>query len=321
MQEQFNFDDPDSDISIAILDGPVDTAHVCFARARLETIYVKPGDRVSDNPALAHGTHVASIIFGHPDVGFSGLATACGGMILPVFTTASDGNLAARALDVIAALDIAVQRGVHVICISGGRIAGVSGHESAFLAALKTCETANILIVVSLSDVGFENRHLFTGLKAGSVLLTEAIGPDDGPIEPADWSHLSECDGLLASGCDSLGASPGGGAVLRTGTGFAVATIAGHAAALMCAQETSGEQSDPLHIGKILYQTGTKATARQNPRKKLPGKQIDFEAAQKMLDKTGKTSLLRLAFTNEKGPAVEADPYGVCVKGVITRTN
>lgn len=316
MQEQFNFDDPDSDISIAILDGPVDTAHVCFARARLETIYVKTGNRVSENPALAHGTHVASIIFGHPDVGFSGLATSCNGLILPVFATAIDDRLAAPAIDVIAAIHIAIDRGAHIICMSGGRIDGVSGQEKALQVAFERCEAANILVVTSMSGTGIENRDFLNDLKAGSVLLTEAIGQDDGPLDDSDWNHLSDRDGLLASGCDSLGASPGGGAVLRTGTGFAVATIAGHAAALMCAQETSGEQPDPLHVGKILNQTGSKAVARQNPRKKLPGKQIDFEAAQKMLDKTGKTSLLRLAFTNKKGPAVEADPFGVCLSKV-----
>ena len=54
----------DNRVCIAVLDGPVDLTHSCFAGTRISEVQsLVAGGNVSGE-AMAHGTHVTSIIFG-----------------------------------------------------------------------------------------------------------------------------------------------------------------------------------------------------------------------------------------------------------------
>jgi hypothetical protein len=53
----------DGRITVAVLDGPVDLQHPCFAGARLTELQTLAAGN-GGGRALAHGTHVASVIFG-----------------------------------------------------------------------------------------------------------------------------------------------------------------------------------------------------------------------------------------------------------------
>src|SRR5437867_9326538 len=73
------------DVCIAVLDGPVDMTHPCFAGAdltRLDTLVQEPAVQ---GPMSLHGTHVASVLFGQPGSAVVGMAPRCRGLILPVF--------------------------------------------------------------------------------------------------------------------------------------------------------------------------------------------------------------------------------------------
>jgi subtilisin family serine protease len=74
-----------ADICIAVLDGPVDTSHPCFAGARLQLLDTLATGASGSGRASQHGTHVASIIFGQPGSPVTGLAPHCRGLILPIF--------------------------------------------------------------------------------------------------------------------------------------------------------------------------------------------------------------------------------------------
>ena len=56
----------DSRVCIAVLDGPVDLSHPCFAGADLTTIDTLVPNTPGSGPMAMHGTHVASLIFGQP---------------------------------------------------------------------------------------------------------------------------------------------------------------------------------------------------------------------------------------------------------------
>ena len=74
----------DPGICVAVLDGPVDLSHPCFAGAnvrRLDTLVEDPAGR---GQMSLHGTHVASLIFGQPGSSVFGIAPKCRGLILPV---------------------------------------------------------------------------------------------------------------------------------------------------------------------------------------------------------------------------------------------
>ena len=99
----------DSSICIAVLDGPVDQNHPCFQGADLTFLptLVKAEAQVGGNMS-AHGTHVASIIFGQPGSPVQGVAPKCKGIIVPVF---ADDRLKTSQLDLARGIEQAVNAG------------------------------------------------------------------------------------------------------------------------------------------------------------------------------------------------------------------
>ena len=108
----------DPAIRVAVLDGPVALDHQCFEGANLTRFDTLVADAAGSGPMSAHGTHIASIIFGQPGSTVHGIAPRCQGLVLPVF---QDGQMARLSqLDLARAIEQAVQEGAHVINVSGG---------------------------------------------------------------------------------------------------------------------------------------------------------------------------------------------------------
>src|SRR5690242_7998939 len=110
----------ESTICIAVLDGVVDQNHPCFTGASLTRLpTLVSGEASTDGTMSAHGTHVASIIFGQPGSPVRGIAPKCRGLIVPVF---ADERLKVSQLDLSRAIEQAINAGAHIINISGGQL-------------------------------------------------------------------------------------------------------------------------------------------------------------------------------------------------------
>ena len=68
LQELWTETTGDARICVAVLDGPVDLAHSCFAGAAIEEVETLVPCVAGDDLASRHGTHVASVIQAHPVV-------------------------------------------------------------------------------------------------------------------------------------------------------------------------------------------------------------------------------------------------------------
>ena len=108
----------DPRVCVAVLDGPVDLDHPCFAGADCTALATLASGRATSGGMSRYGTHVASVIFGRPDGPIPGLAPGCRGLIVPIFSD-EEGHLS--HLDLARALDPAVKAGAHVINVSGGQ--------------------------------------------------------------------------------------------------------------------------------------------------------------------------------------------------------
>ena len=62
------------EIVVAILDGPVNLSHECFQGANLKQLDSSASGLAISGPALRHGTHVASLIFGQRTDSVLGIA-------------------------------------------------------------------------------------------------------------------------------------------------------------------------------------------------------------------------------------------------------
>ncbi len=142
----------DGRICVAVLDGPVDLTHPCFTGADLTVLPVL-GEKgaVAGGAMSAHGTHVASVIFGQKDSPVTGIAPKCRGLIVPIF---SDGSLRVSQLDLTRGIEAAIEAGAHIINISGGQLTdGESGDADEFLRrAVELCRDRDILIVAAAGN-------------------------------------------------------------------------------------------------------------------------------------------------------------------------
>lgn len=75
----------DSNICIALLDGPVDQTHPSLLNADLTQIETLVSNVADSGFATQHGTHIASIIFAQHERVLAGIAPRCRGLITPIF--------------------------------------------------------------------------------------------------------------------------------------------------------------------------------------------------------------------------------------------
>jgi cyanobactin maturation PatA/PatG family protease len=245
----------DSRVCIAVLDGPVDISHPCFQGAKLTQLQTLVEPTLLGGRAAAHGTHVASIIFGQPGSAIPGIAANCSGLIVPIFSDETpDGGLACSQLDLARAILLAAENGAHVINISGGQLTPSGEPEPMLAQAIENCHKRNILIVAAAGNDGCECLHVPAA--APSVLVVGAMDPDGNPLASSNWGEAYRNQGILAPGKDVLGAIPGGTA-RNTGTSFAAPFVSALVGLLVSRQIKRGEAPDPHAVRAALLKGAT----------------------------------------------------------------
>lgn len=242
-----------AEVCIAVLDGPVDLSHPCFAGADLTRIDTLVQDPPGHGPMSLHGTHVTSLLFGQPGSTLTGLAPRCRGLLLPIFRDAGRG---APQLDLARAIERAVEEGAHIINISGGERASDGLADSMLERALRLCEDNGVLVVAAVGNDGCDCLQVPASVP--SVLAVGAAGLDGRPLEVNNWGSAYRANGVLAPGQDIEGASPGGGRHKLTGSSFATPLVSGVAALLLAAQLQQGQQADPRGAGQAILETASK---------------------------------------------------------------
>jgi cyanobactin maturation PatA/PatG family protease len=265
----------DERITIAVLDGPVDLAHPCFAGARLEKLETLAAGS-GGGRALAHGTHVASVIFGQPGSAVRGIAPACRGLIAPIFSDSGSG-LTCSQLDLARAILSAVEHGAHIINISGGQLTPSGLPEPMLAQAVETCLRRNVLIVAAAGNDGCDCLHIPAA--APSVLAVGAMDHLGAPLASSNWGAAYLAQGVLAPGMAVLGAAPGGGTVSKSGTSFATPYVSGVCALLAAAQLARGEAPDPHGIRAAILRNAKPCPEKTGEEcRKFLGGRIDIEA-------------------------------------------
>jgi cyanobactin maturation PatA/PatG family protease len=243
----------DARVCVAVLDGPVDLSHPCFAGAditRIETLVTEPAGR---GPMSVHGTHVASLIFGQMGSPVTGMAPLCRGLVLPVFRDVSDSRVS--QLDLARAIEQAVQAGAHIINISGGERTSDGRPDGMLERALRLCEDNGVLVVAAVGNEGCD--CLQAPAASASVLAVGASGIDGRPLDINNWGTAYRSNGVLAPGQDIEGAYPGGGVRALTGSSFATPAASGVAALLVAAQLQQGLGTDTKAAAKAILDSAS----------------------------------------------------------------
>jgi subtilisin family serine protease len=288
----------DRNITVAVLDGPVDLTHDCFRGARLRPLETVASINAADGRATAHGTHVASLIFGQPVSSIEGLAPLCRGLIIPIF---GDDGLKCSQPDLARAILLAVENGAHVINISGGRLARPNEPHPALAQAVDTCLRRNVLIVAAAGNDGCEFPHIPAAIT--SVLAAGAMDEEGRPLSSSNWGAASQ--GILAPGSNLWGASLQGAVARKSGTSFATALVSGVAALLLSSQLNNGSQPDSGAVREALLKTAIPCipSSAEECSRILTGR-IDIQGAiDHILRGAGSVSEAETLSLNEIGPA------------------
>jgi hypothetical protein len=232
----------DPEIVVGVIDGPVDRSHPALAGARVEMVGLD--GPIATGRALAHGTAMASLIFGRDG---QGVAPGCRGLVVPIFR---DRPGECSQLDLAGAIDRLAARGVQVINISGGEWAP-SGAAGPHLAeAVRRAAGRGILIVAAAGNDGCACLHVPAALPG--VLAVGAMSENGVPLPSSNWGAAYRAGGLLAPGDGLVAAMPGGGADVASGTSPAAAVVSGVVALLLSLERAAGRTPDPFRVRDIL---------------------------------------------------------------------
>jgi cyanobactin maturation PatA/PatG family protease len=244
----------DPQITIAILDGPVDQSHPCFNGAKLTLLPTLVSGEANRGFASQHGTHVASVIFGQHESKVRGIAPGCRGLIVPVFTEGREDKLVpCSQIDLARAMTQAVEAGANVINISGGQLTASGESDRLLMNAIRFCQENNVLIVAAAGNEGCECLHVPAALE--SVLAVGAMDAQGRPMDFSNWGKIYQSQGILAPGKNILGAKLGGGTVLRSGTSFATPIVSGIVALLLSIQRQRSQSPNSYAIREALLQS------------------------------------------------------------------
>jgi cyanobactin maturation PatA/PatG family protease len=239
----------DERVTVAVVDGLIEQHHPALTRVKLtELREVWPGGPASGQ-AAAHGTAVASVLFGRHDGPVPGVAPGCRAVSVPVF---AEGRRTSQ-LDLARAIELAADAGAHVINVSGGQLTEAGEAEDVLARAIRQCVEQNVLVVAAAGNDGCLCDHVPAALDG--VLAVGACDEHGRPLAISNFGPGSRRQGLLALGHEVLVAVPGGGSGRMSGTSLAAPVVAGVAALLLSLQLQQGRKPDPLAIGRLLLAT------------------------------------------------------------------
>jgi len=252
----------DPRIQVALLDGPVDLQHDCFAGARIRDLPTLAESTVDDGPACRHGTHVASVIFGQHGGPITGIAPGCSGLALAVFSSGTETTPApCSQLDLARAILQAVENGAHIINISGGQLTAAGESEPMLDHAIAACIEANVLVIAAAGNDGCDCLHVPAALN--HVLAVGAHNRDRQPIDASNFGAAYRQQGLLAPGTQIAGALPGNRIGLKSGTSFATPIVSGVTALLLSAQLKLGHTPNPRAVRAALIDSAIACNPQQ----------------------------------------------------------
>ncbi len=271
------------DVCIAVLDGPVDLSHDCFAGADVTLIESITRNERFLGASGSHGTHVASVLFGQQGSGVDGLAPQCRGLVIPIFEDDPNGNIGnCSQLDLARAITRAIEHNADVINISAGQLEPSGEAHPILLQALELCRSSSTLVVAAAGNDGCPCLHIPAAVP--SVIAVGAMDILGNPLDFSNWGGPYFETGILANGDAVLGAKPGGGTVERSGTSYATPIVSGAVAVLLSEQFALGGSCDPERARQLIFESAisTEVQPASNADKLLAGR-LNLKGALRLL--------------------------------------
>lgn len=270
-------------VRLALIDGPADLSHPCFAGADIDVLEpwwlpqeVKEGAPGAISSRLEHGTWVSSVLFGDHASAVPGLAPRCKGLLVPALR----GDLNELEPVCLAhAVDLAADAGAGVVVLEVCLPTPSCDVDDILKRSLRAAARSGVLLVAGSGNEASE-RSCFPA--ASPDVLAVGAYDDDGRVYSFSNSGPEyEGHGLVAPGGNLTGAIPGGGTKVHRGTSCSGPVAGGIAALLVSLQVARGAPPDPIAVGHALVETAARCSERDTdggPERCIAGR-LDVPAA------------------------------------------
>ncbi|WP_165504326.1 PatA/PatG family cyanobactin maturation protease [Rhizobium ruizarguesonis] len=273
----------DPSVVIGVVDGipDLECADLCDAKITVESSMVPH----QCFPADSHGTEVCSLIFGKN----FGVASACSGIILPVFFQSLRGeSVVASQMDIARALNVVVQRDVDIVNISAGQKTATAEAGRHLEDALAYCNHKRVLVIAAAGNDGCPCLHVPAAV--ATVLAVGAMDEDGHPTPESNWGPSYRSNGLLAPGAFVSVTTDGGTSSVKRGTSYAAAIVTGVAARLLSISRILNYSLDALDIRSVLLDSADMCDAEtEHNCDRILGGRINVKAAIDLLHKRGRS--------------------------------
>lgn len=295
-------------IKIAVLDGPVDLKHACFqsASGRFQPLNKQSLGTAKKGLALTHGTAVTSLIFAQPESTVEGIAPKCSGLLLPIFSDEKDGQIKGASQVILAnAIKTAVEKGAHIINISGGQFSKLGTPDFFLQQAIEMAREAGVLIVAATGNEGCDCLHVPAADE--NVLAVGSMDNGGEPTPQTNFGDLYQTHGILAPGKGRIAAQAGGGTFQTNGaTSYATPIVSGIVGLMMSLQIQEGIEPDAYLVKSILEQTAIPCTgdSQSEKCKRLLRGRLNLPAALQVIQQNPAVLASGLQLSHKNKPSI-----------------
>jgi subtilisin family serine protease len=221
-----------AEVAVAMVDGPVVTAHPDLAGARIRPLTGPVACAWSDSGACAHGTFVAGILAASRGSGAPAICPRCTLLVRPIFREFGDrGSIpAATPEDVATAITECVEAGARVVNLSAATGAPTTRIEDRLTHALDFAVARGALVVAAAGNQATLGSSSIT--RHAGVIPVVGYDGVGRPMQASNSGGSAGRRGLGAPGEAIVSLEADGGLVSRSGTSFAAAFVTGAIALL-----------------------------------------------------------------------------------------
>lgn len=223
------------EVTVALLDGPVDVSHPGLATGRIVEIASRPPGTCagSGDSACTHGTLVAGILIASRDSSVPGICPGCTLLVRPVFPASVTGGTpwpAAAPEALAAAIAEAIDAGARLINLSLALVRPSPRAERTIAAALDYAVKRGALVIAAAGNQGIPGNSVIT--RHQGVIPVTACDARGQPLSRSTLGPSIGRHGLAAPGDRVVSLAAGGGTLLASGTSVAAPLVTGTMALL-----------------------------------------------------------------------------------------
>jgi subtilisin family serine protease len=218
------------DITIGLIDGPVDTKHLDLEDSKIISISSGGACVYRDSNACAHGTFIAGILSGKRNSKAPGTCPNCTLILRPIFSEDIQGNIPRTSpKELSTAIVECVNAGAKIINMSVG-LTQPAISDPDLVKSLNYAMKHSVITVVSAGNQGIIGDSCLTSHPW--VIPVTACDSKGKPMEISNFGKCIGMCGLSAPGKGIISLAPGGKTQKMCGTSIAAPFVTGTIALL-----------------------------------------------------------------------------------------